>query len=559
MKKIDAITLEIVANMLLCVAEEMGATLIKTAYSTNIKERKDCSTAVFDGRGNLIAQAEHVPMHLGSMLGVCEATIKKFDETEIHEGDIFITNDPYSGGGTHLPDFAVLSPVFSDGRLVAFAANIAHHSDIGGSVPGSSPADATSIFQEGIRIPICHLANGGVINHDVMDFLTLNTRTPVERKGDLNAQIAANMVGTKRLAEVIKKFGTEDFIACTDAMLDYAQEMMRVGISSLKNGVYTFEDELDDAGANHPLPVPICCQIKIEDGMAYVSFDGTGDQVPGPINLTFQGLLTAVFYCFKSVVGENIFANNGISRVLKVTAPVGSIVNCQSPAPVSCRIDTAQRVVDAIMGALSKVAPDRVIAASNGACTSTIFSGTNDRTGKFFVYLETIGGGSGASCISDGASGVQVHMTNTSNLPIESLESEYPIMVERYCLRRDSGGAGEYRGGCGIERSFRMLGDKITCSLLQGERHRIAPWGLFGGHDGGLGAFYLDHEGREQKHLASKLSGIVLERDDVLTVCTPGAGGYGDPGKRDKKRIAMDITRGKVSEYAAEKDYKTEK
>ena len=290
MRAIDPITLEIVANMLLSVAEEMGVTLVKTAYSTNIKERKDCSTAIFDGKGNMIAQAEHVPMHLGSMLGVVQAALEKYSAEMIKPGDMFITNDPYSGGGTHLPDFAMISPVFSDGRLVAFVANIAHHSDIGGMVPGSCPANSTSIFQEGIRIPLCYICKHNELVEQTMDFLLLNTRTPNERRGDLNAQIAANAAGSKRLSMVVNKFGTDNFCACTDALLDYAEQMMRVGIKTLKNGTYTFEDFLDDAGENYNQLIPIRTQIKIEDGVAYVSFNGTSPQVPGPLIKNFSSV-----------------------------------------------------------------------------------------------------------------------------------------------------------------------------------------------------------------------------------------------------------------------------
>ncbi|MEN6316010.1 MAG: hydantoinase B/oxoprolinase family protein [Clostridiaceae bacterium] len=555
MRKIDPITLEIVANMLLSVAEEMGVTLVKTAYSTNIKERKDCSTAIFDGKGNMIAQAEHVPMHLGSMLGVVQAVLKKYPEEMIKPGDMFITNDPYSGGGTHLPDFAMISPVFSENRLVAFVANIAHHSDIGGMVPGSCPANSTSIFQEGIRIPLCYICRNNEVVEQTMDFLLLNTRTPDERRGDLNAQIAANVAGSGRLGRVICKFGTDDFCTCTDALLDYAEKMMRFGIKTLKNGTYTFEDFLDDAGENYNKPVSIRTQVRIEDGIAYISFDGTSPQVPGPLNLTYQGLLTTVFYCFKSVVGKNVFANHGIYRVLKVSAPLGSIVNCTSPAPVSSRIDTAQRVVDVLLGALAQVVPEKVVAACNSSVTSVIFSGTNEKSNKYFVYLETIAGGAGAYYCGDGASGVQVHMTNTSNLPIEALETEYPVLVERYGFIKDSGGAGEYRGGMGICREFRVLSDSLTCSLLEGERHKFAPWGLMGGKSGRPGAFYLCKNGEDAVKLPSKVSGIALKKEDLLTVCTPGAGGFGNPKKRNPENVLRDVIESRVSAETAEECY----
>ncbi len=554
MKKIDPITLEIVGNLLLSIAEEMGVTLVKTAYSTNIKERKDCSTAIFDAKGNMIAQAEYVPMHLGSMLDVVNEVLKRFPVESIRPGDVFVTNDPYSGGGTHLPDISMVSPVFVEERLVGFVANIAHHSDIGGMVPGSVSADSTTIYQEGLRIPLGRICRAGEIVRESYDFIVLNTRTPVERRGDLDAQIASNIAGAKRMGEVVRKYGADYFGECTDALLDYAEHLMRAGIRTLPNGSYTFEDYLDDAGSNSDAPVPIRATITINDGTAYVDFEGSSPQVPGPLNMTFSGLLTTVFYCFKAVAGQSIFANHGIYRALNVTAPEGSIVNCKLPVPVGQRVDTAQRVVDVILGALSKVAPDRVLAACNSVVTSAIFSGTNPNTNQYFVYLETIAGGSGAHSRGDGLSGVQVHMTNTSNLPVEALEREYPILVERYELLKDSGGAGLYRGGLGIQRDFRILTDGISYTGL-GDRHKFSPWGIEGGKNGAPGSFWISQNGGELEQMKSKISGVTLNKGDLISVCSPGSGGYGDPYLRPVEAVLKDVREGKVSLEAACSDY----
>ncbi|PYI56363.1 hydantoinase B/oxoprolinase family protein [Paenibacillus flagellatus] len=554
MKRIDPITLEIVGNLLLSVAEEMGVTLVKTAYSTNIKERKDCSTALFDAKGSMIAQAEYVPMHLGSMLGVVGEVLKKFPVDSLRPGDMFVTNDPYAGGGTHLPDITMVSPVFVDDRLVAFVANIAHHSDIGGMVPGSVSAHSDNIFQEGLRIPLGRICRAGELVRESYDFIILNTRTPVERSGDLDAQIASNIAGAKRLAEVVRKYGADYFAECTDALLDYAEHLMRAGIRTLPEGTYTFEDYLDDAGANSDSPIPIRATVTIEDGTAKVDFAGTSPQVPGPLNMTYSGLLTTAFYCFKAVAGQSIFANHGIYRALQVTAPEGSIVNCTLPVPVGQRIDTAQRVVDVIMGALAQVAPERVLAACNSVVTSAIFSGTNPRNGNYFVYLETIAGGSGAHSRGDGLSGVQVHMTNTSNLPIEALEREYPVLVERYELQTDSGGAGRFRGGLGIRRDFRILCDGMSYTGL-GDRHKFAPWGLEGGKSGGPGRFRLSRGGGELQTLGSKISGVTLGREDLISVCAPGSGGYGHPYDRPAEAVLRDVREGKVSLASALDDY----
>ncbi|XOK58409.1 hydantoinase B/oxoprolinase family protein [Paenibacillus elgii] len=554
MKRIDPITLEIVGNLLLSVAEEMGVTLVKTAYSTNIKERKDCSTALFDAKGRMIAQAEYVPMHLGSMLGVVGEVLKKFPVQSLRPGDMFVTNDPYAGGGTHLPDITMVSPVFLEDRLVAFVANIAHHSDIGGMVPGSVSAHSDNIYQEGLRIPLGRICRAGELVQETYDYIILNTRTPVERSGDLDAQIASNIAGAKRMAEVVHKYGPDDFAECTDALLDYAEQLMRAGIRTLPEGTYTFEDYLDDAGANSDTPIPIRAAITIEDGTAKVDFTGTSPQVPGPLNMTYSGLLTTAFYCFKAVAGQSIFANHGIYRALQVTAPEGTIVNCKLPVPVGQRIDTAQRVVDVILGALAQVAPERVLAACNSVVTSAIFSGTNPKNGNYFVYLETIAGGAGAHARGDGLSGVQVHMTNTSNLPVEALEREYPVLVERYQLRTDSGGAGRFRGGLGIQRDFRILSDGMSYTGL-GDRHKFAPWGLEGGKSGSPGSFWVSLNGGEPERLGSKISGISLNKEDLVRVCSPGSGGYGNPYDRPAEFVLKDVREGKVSRQAAEDDY----
>ncbi|HCX50777.1 MAG TPA: hydantoinase [Bacillus sp. (in: Bacteria)] len=552
--KVDPITLEIVGNLLLSVAEEMGITLVKTAFSTNIKERKDCSTAVFDSRGNMTAQAEYVPMHLGSMLDVVNEVLKRYPLDSIHQGDMFVTNDPYSGGGTHLPDITMVAPVFVKEHLVGFVANIAHHSDIGGMVPGSVSPDSTTIYQEGLRIPLVKICSKGDIVEESYNFITLNTRTPMERQGDLDAQIASNHAGVRRLKEVVEKYGVDYFGQCTDGLLDYAEELMRSGIRSLPNGIYTFEDYLDDAGTHSQDPVLIRAKVTIDDSNAEVDFEGTSPQVQGPLNMVYSGLVTTIFYCFKAIAGQNIFSNQGIYRPLKVKAPRGSIVNCTLPVPVGQRIDTSQRVVDVVLGALAKVAPERVLAACNSVVTSAIFSGNNPNTDDYFVYLETIAGGSGAHVYGDGLSGVQVHMTNTSNLPVEALEREYPILIEKYALRTDSGGAGLHRGGLGIQRDYRILVDGISYTGL-GDRHKFAPWGINGGKAGSPGRFSYVKNGEAEIQLSSKVSELSLDSGDLISVCSPGSGGYGNPFERSPELVLFDVIDQKVSVEKALEDY----
>jgi len=546
----NAVSLEILGNRLLSVAEEMGATLIKTAYSTNIKERRDCSTAVFDARGQMIAQAEHIPMHLGSLLGAVTSLLQKFSVETLKPGDTFVTNDPYSGGGTHLPDITLVSPVFWDETLVGFVACLAHHADVGGKVPGSTSGDANSIFQEGLRIPLTRVCNAGELVQDVVDFVLLNSRTPTEREGDLAAQIAANRVGEKRLQDVVKNYGVERYFSITAALMDYAEKLMSAGIRSLPDGVYSFVDYMDDDGINIGEHLPIAVNITIQGETAHVDFAGSNPQVNGPINVPLNGTLATVFYCFKALVGANIPSNQGIYRVLNVTAPEGSIVNCQPPAPVGERIDTCQRVADVIFGAMAEAVPNRVITASNSSVTTATFSGTNAKTGDFFVYLETIAGGQGAHANGDGLSGVQVHMTNTSNLPAEALEREYPLLVKRYTLRQNSGGAGCYRGGLGIQRDILALQDGITFSSLA-DRQQLPPWGLNGGKDGAAGQYLLVRKNGEVKKLGAKDSGVRLDAGDIISVQTPGSGGFGNSYKRDAAHVRQDVVDGKINREAA--------
>ena len=357
------------------------------------------------------------------------------------------------------------------------------------------------------------------------------------------------------MQEVVSHYGVINYHATVSALLDYAEKLMRAGISELQNGVYCFEDFMDDDGITKGKPVPIRASIQINDNSALVDFEGTSPQVDGPINVPLNGTLATVFYCFKALVGANIPSNEGIYRALQVKAPQGCILNCQAPAAVGERIDTCQRVADVIFGAMAQAAPERVITASNSSVTTATFSGTNPQSGNFFVYLETIAGGQGAHSSGDGLSGVQVHMTNTSNLPIEALEREYPLLVERYQLRIDSGGAGLFRGGLGIQRDIRTLVDGITFSSLA-DRQSLSPWGLQGGLDGSAGEYLLIRENEKTKKLGSKQSDVLLKKGDVISIRTPGSGGFGDPLQRCPQEVAEDFLEGKVSKEAAKKLYK---
>lgn len=554
-KAIDPVTIEVMGNALLSIAEEMSATLVRTSYSTNIKERKDSSTAIFNGKGETIAQAAAIPVHLGSMLGICKEILNKYSLEEIHPGDMFIANDPYNGGGTHLPDITIAQPVFKDGKVYAFVANIAHHSDIGGRVAGSSSGDCTSIFQEGLRIPPIKICEGGEIKQDIIDLILLNCRTPRERQGDLWAQIASNKIGEKRIQELINKYGTAMFTLGMEAFLAYSETKIRDGISKIPNGTYEFTDYLDDDGIDlETNNLPINVKIEVEDDNISLDFTGSCKQVQGGINVVETALYATIFYALKAIIDPEIPSNAGYYRAIEVKAPKGTIVNALPPAAVGGRTDTCQRIVDVIFGALSKAVPQKIVAGCNSAVTTVLFSGVDPRNDNFFVYPESLGGGLGARPYKDGMDGVHVHVTNSSNLPIECLEMEYPIKIEKFELIQDSGGSGKYRGGLGIRRDYKMLAPMEFAS--HADRQKTPPWGLFGGRPGKTGRFVINPDTSDEKVLPSgKVSEIPLKAGDILSAQTPGSGGYGEPSERNQSAIVDDVINEKSSKEEALSQY----
>jgi N-methylhydantoinase B len=547
---VDPITLEVVGNALMACAEQVGASLIRSAFSSNIKERADASVAIFDGKGQLIVQAEHIPIHLGSMLGIVENIMKRFGPDEIHPGDVFLANDPYNGGGTHLPDITVARPVFVEGQLVAFVANIAHHSDVGGMVPGSNSGDTQSIFQEGLRIPPVKVMNRGVMDQDILDIIFLNSRLPRERSGDLKAQISATGIGWDRIEKLYQKYGMEQMAAVLDELLAYAERRIRGHIRNIKPGFYTFEDYLDDDGFILE-PIPIRVTIHVEQDALYLDFAGTGREATGALNVVETALKATIYYAVKALLDPGVPSNAGFQRAIIVSAPPKTIVNAVPPAPVSARTETCQRIVDVIFGAMAEALPDRVLAGCNSTLNGINISGTDPRTGEFYVYPETIGGGMGARPNRDGLDGVHVHVTNSSNLPVEALETEYPLRVERYELIQDSGGCGRYRGGMGIRRDIRVIGHEAELST-HADRQKHAPWGLQGGTAATSGKLIVNL-GREDERIfqTGKTSGIRLKPGDVLTVMTPGGGGFGDPAMRARDDVESDLRNGVISREKA--------
>ena len=552
---LSPIDVELLRNGLAGICEEMYTAIMKSAYSTNIKERHDHSAAIFDAAGRVVVQGESLPLHLASMLGLVEVVLKRFGRDGIRPGDMFISNDPFVGRGSHLPDVSILAPVFRDGKLVLFVSNIAHHSDIGGMAPGSMAGGMTEIYQEGLRIPPIRIVAGGEIIDDVLQLILLNVRVPHERRGDYNAQIAGNRLGLRRLEELFRRWSADQVERGCQAIIDSVARRMRAGIRGLPDGTYKFADVLDDDGMG-ATDIAVKVAIRVKGDEIWFDFAGTSPQVRGNMNNSFAGLQASALYALKVLIDPEGPTNHGMLDPVHIVAPPSSVVHASFPAATAARAQTCQRVVDVILGALAKAVPERVVAASNGANGVATFSGTGP-DGRYYLYMETLGGGAGARAYKDGTDGVQVHITNTSNLPIEALENEYPLIIERYELIQDSGGAGKWRGGLGLRRVYRGLGHDLTFSG-QGERGVHPPWGLFGGKPGGCSKIEVIHDNGRHQRLANKPSSLEVPPSAVVSIETPGAGGYGPPRQRSREKIAEDARSGKFSKAYMRKHYPEE-
>lgn len=510
--------LEIFQNILSSIAEEMGMLLIRAGFSPNIKERRDLSCAVFDPKGDMIAQAAHIPIHLGSMGFAVKAVL---NEPDMGPGDVFILNDPFRGG-THLPDVTCIKPVFSEGRIVFFVANRAHHADIGGITPGSMPI-STTVEEEGILIPPSKLYKKNRLNKNLYNTILSSTRDPEEREGDFNAQIGALDLGVKRLNETISKYSLKRLSDAGDELLKYSEKIMKEVIRAIPDGIYSYKDYLDNDGAG-TRNIPIKVKITIDGNSAEVDFRDSSPPVKGNLNAPYSVTTAAAIYVFQCLAPKELPLNSGPLRAVRIIVDDYSILNAKFPsAVVGGNIETSQRVVDAVFGALSKAIPEQIPAASAGSMSNITFGGFNPRTGRTYAYYETIAGGMGGRYGKDGVSAVQTHMTNTLNTPVEALERELPIMINSYTIRRNSGGGGRFKGGDAIKREFKFL-EKATVSLIT-ERRRIAPYGLMGGEKGKRGKNRLIRNNKV-KTLPPKYI-FEAKKGDIITIETPGGGGWG--------------------------------
>ena len=526
----DSIKLEIFRSLYSSVAEEMGVSLRRTAFSPNIKERRDYSCAVFDGQGRLIAQGDHMPVHLGSMPMSVRAAI---EHCPMEPGDVVILNDPYAGG-THLPDVTLVTTVYDSKvskKPLFYVSNRAHHADIGGSTPGSM-GSATEIYQEGIRIPPIRIVRRGELDRDLFSLLLANVRGRKEREGDFAAQIGALEVGRARLLEIVERYGFREANDYARHLVEYAARLMRRRLAQVTDGVYDARDFLDDDGETDT-PVLIRVRIEISGESATVDFTGSAPQVQGPINAVEAITVSAVYYVFRCLIPGEVPASAGILEPLEIIAPAGTIVNALPPSPVAGgNVETSQRIVDVLLKALARAVPDIIPAASQGTMNNLTIGGWDPRFDVEFAYYETIAGGMGARPSADGISAVHTHMTNSLNTPIEALEYAYPMRIRRYQIRRGSGGKGRHRGGDGVIREVELLTD-ARVSLLS-DRRKIPPYGLHGGEPGALGQAELIHPNGSRKRLPGKFS-ISARKGDRIVIKTPGGGGCGAPtsGRQD--------------------------
>ncbi|HZT47504.1 MAG TPA: hydantoinase B/oxoprolinase family protein [Hyphomicrobiaceae bacterium] len=557
--KADPASFEIVKNSFYKIAEEMRVVLAKTAYSPILKSAGDYSCGVFDAKGEMVAQGPDLPIHLGSMPDAVRAVVAAFG-SDVHDGDVFIHNDPYFGG-SHLPDVNVVRPAFYEGRLLGYACLRAHWPDVGSATPGSYGA-VTEIYGEGLRLPPLRLVSRGVPNADLEKVILANVRTPDERKGDLGAQLAATLRATERLEDLARRYGAQGIIDAMSEVMDYSERLMRASLADLPDGEGFFEDFCDgdgiaDDAQGRDAPFWIRMKVRKTGDRLVVDFTGSDPQVKGPINAPLSVTASGIFCGLKFVVDPNnlIPPNSGCWRAIEVKAPKGTVVNAEFPAPVVyANHEISHRVADMVMGALAEVWPGQVMACSQGTSAVVTFGGVDPRSGRRYVSYETVKGGFGARPNKDGINVVASTISNTMNTPVEVLEMAFPLRVERYAINPDSGGAGRYRGGCGAVRTWRLLAGADATGSLCMERMTSPPFGLRGGKAGAAAVVTLTTPDGVSRSLPSK-GAFLAPAGSVVDMITPGSGGFGPPAERDPAAIARDLADGYVTEAGAREHY----
>ncbi len=542
---VDPITAEVIRNKLEGIANEMELTLLKSSFSPIVKEGLDTSASLFTVNGETLAQACAIPVHLATLIPALQTMIEKYPIATMREGDAFILNDPYCGG-THLPDIAIMTPVFHRERVIALTATMTHHGDVGGYSPGSLPPNSTEIYQEGLRIPALKFREAGEYNETLVAILRLNSRLPDTLMGDLNAQLAACTVGGRRLQELADRYGPDFLMAVFEELLDRSETMTRAALREIPEGTYRYVDHLDNDGIDLDKPVRIEVAVTVRDGTIEFDLTGTDAQLKGPLNCVPSGSQAAAYFAVRVLTDASIPTNGGCFRPVTLKLPKGSLVNPEEPAPVNARTSTIKRIATCMVSALERVLPDRVGAPAAGTLLVVAFAGVR-ASGERFIMGELIAGGSGAARDRDGVDVVDTDASNCMNLPAEALEMDAPLRLNRVELRRDSAGAGEYRGGLGVIREYEVLADDISFTH-RGERHFSAAPGLNGGLPGASArSVIVRADGREEVIPSKALT--VLNKGDRVIVETPGGGGYGDPRRR--RSVHEDLANGKVSAEAA--------
>lgn len=550
--KLDSYRIEIIGSALTAITEEIELTILRTAYSHNVKEGHDASCVIFNGKGHIVAQSIGIPGHLGSMKFMIEEVLKTFPVESMRPGDVFISNHPYRGGG-HLPDIGMFRPVFHDSRCVAFTGCMAHHTDVGGMSPGSNPVRAIELYQEGLVLPPVKLREADRENATLFDIIRANVRQPDVMLGDLRAQEAALLKGEQRLRDLLDRYGAEGVTGAMEMLIDYSERKAREAVAAIPNGSYEFEDFMDHDGIDLSHPVRIKVRLDVLDDRLRFDFTGTDPQVQGPINATLSLTWTSVFVCVSCILPDDVPFNEGLTRVIEVHAPEGTIINPRHPAPVNARSVTLQRIVDAVLGALALAVPERVGAQSCGVVVGVSFGGIDPRTGKSFVFYEAYCGGLGGTRSGDGADGISCGVANPQNIPAEVVEMDYPVRIHRFELVRDSGGSGEFRGGLGLKREYEMLAETATFNV-RGERSAFAPRGSYGGGNGSLSNAYLEDGEGKLNPIPSKYTGQI-QRGRRLLIVQPGGGGFGDPARRSRSQLVADYLGGKMSAEKIKKDF----
>ena len=547
---VDTGTLEVFRHSLKSVVEEMGVTLQRTAYSTNIKIRRDHTCALFDADLRHVAQHDVAPQHIGSLVSVVPRLVPEWED-RLEPGDGILVNDPYEGA-VHLPDVMLISPLYHDDRIVGYAANSAHHVDIGGGTPGGIPNDSTELYAEGMVIPGVRAVSDWTYDENVLGLILRNVREPSMRRGDYQAQLGANRIADERVSALYDTRGTEAVETALDDLLAYTERRVRAAIESLPDGTYTASDEMDGDGVTDE-PVTLALTLTVDGDELTIDFTGTAAENEGPLNCTpamaFAGTMAVVM----AFLGEDLPKNDGFYRPIETITPAGTMVNPSRDRPVAGGWEIAMRAGDLVTKAFTEAVPEATIAATKGIVCNVAYGGDDPRDDGAYVYYETVAGGYGARADIDGMDAVQTHFQNTANSPIEELEAELPVRVRRYELVADSEGAGRTRGGLGVRRDLEFYDHEASFSLLT-DRTESRPWGVFGGHAARPARFYRNPETAEETTLASK-STTTLDPGDVVSVQTPGGGGYGDPLERDPEAVLEDVRDGKVSVARAEGAY----